>query len=153
MIEVLKLRINDAIEECEKHLVRIQESFARINNKFPLTIDAYRNLSSDDVMAIDQFIYRYTKLQDKIGSSLIKNICIYLEGDDYTRTFIDNLNILEKYGILNSMAEWDELREIRNSLTHEYTNNAEQQVDMLNNLVQYKELLITIFQKLKIVIK
>ena len=153
MIEVLKLRINDAIEECEKHLVRIQESFARINNKFPLTIDAYRNLSSDDVMAVDQFIYRYTKLQDKIGSSLIKNICIYLEGDDYTRTFIDNLNILEKYGILNSMAEWDELREIRNSLTHEYTNNAEQQVDMLNNLVQYKELLITIFQKLKIVIK
>ena len=153
MIEVLKLRINDAIEECEKHLVRIQESFTRINNKFPLTIDVYRNFSSNDVMAVDQFIYRYTKLQDKIGSSLIKNICIYLEGDDYTRTFIDNLNILEKYGILNSMAEWDELREIRNSLTHEYTNNAEQQVDMLNNLVQYKELLVAIFQKLKIVIK
>ena len=153
MIEVLKLRINDAIEECEKHLVRIQESFTRINNKFPLTIDVYRNFSSNDVMAVDQFIYRYTKLQDKISSSLIKNICIYLEGDDYTRTFIDNLNILEKYGILNSMAEWDELREIRNSLTHEYTNNAEQQVDMLNNLVQYKELLVAIFQKLKIVIK
>ena len=120
MSVVLELRIKDAIEECDKHLLRIHESFARISNKFPLDIDVYKNFSSEDVMAIDQFLYRYTKLQDKIGSSLIKNICIYLDGDNDLRTFIDNLHVLEKYDILTSVAEWEELREIRNSLTHEY---------------------------------
>ena len=153
MSVVLELRIKDAIEECDKHLLRIHESFARISNKFPLDIDVYKNFSSEDVMAIDQFLYRYTKLQDKIGSSLIKNICIYLDGDNDLRTFIDNLHVLEKYDILTSVAEWEELREIRNSLTHEYTNRVEQQVEMLNSLIQYKVVLISIFTKMKKIVQ
>lgn len=150
---LLLLRLKTASEECTLHCKRICDAMQKIQYLFPLSIDSYKNLSDDDIMALDQFIYRYTKLQDTIGSSFIKNICIFLEGDNLQRSFIDNLHILEKHHIIENAFLWDELREMRNTLTHEYFNDTEQQVAMLNKLMQYKDVLIAIFDKIHNIVK
>ncbi len=109
----------------------------------------YNAFTSNEVMALDQLIYRFTKLQDKIGTSLIKNMCILLEGDNDQRTFIDNLNILEKHSLLNNKTEWDELREMKNTLTHDYPNDIAFQIEKLNNVIHCKQTLLAIYSKIK----
>ncbi len=145
----LRAIINNSIEECDIHIKRINSSLADIKHILPITIETYENLNSDDIKSIDQLIYRYTKLQDKIGSSLIKNICIFLEGDDDRRTFIDCLNILEKHHILENTDDWEKLRNIRNRLTHEYSLDIDKQVQMLNDLTIILEELFEIFNNIK----
>lgn len=56
-----------------------------------------------------------------MGSKLFKNVLFELkEISDYSIPMIDVLNNLEKLNIINSSDEWDRLREIRNTITHEY---------------------------------
>lgn len=141
--------INNSIAECDIHTKRINSSLADIKHILPITIEIYEKLNSDDIKSIDQLIYRYTKLQDKIGSSLIKNMCIFLEGDDDRRTFIDCLNILEKHYILKDTNDWEKLRNIRNRLTHEYSLDIDRQVEMINDLSITLKELFKIFDNIK----
>lgn len=131
----LYTRIADAIAECEIHLKRIEESIADLQNCLPMSEDIFERLGKDEIRIIDQLIYRYTKLQDKIGATLFKNISVYLEGDSRKRTFIDMLNILEKHEVIESVEKWDKLRELRNMLTHEYENDPSQQIEIINEVV------------------
>lgn len=131
---MLIARIKDAVAECEIHIKRISEALSKLEKYLPLTEDIYNNLTSDDIQALDQFIYRYTKLQDKIGSSILKNLVYLLEYSDNTRTFIDMLNILEKNNIIASANKWKDFRDLRNRLTHEYINHTDLQVKLLNDV-------------------
>ena len=40
----------------------------------PLSIEKYENLKNDEITYIDQFLYRFAKLQDVMGQKLIKYI-------------------------------------------------------------------------------
>ncbi len=148
---ILYVRINDACIECKRHIERIKRALSKIEHYFPLSEDVYNNFNEDDIDWFDQLIYRYTKLQDKIGESLIKNICIMLEGESqsYKRTFIDYLNILEAHGIIENSLVWERLRQLRNELTYEYNNDCAKQVIMLNNLKNSTNVLIDIFEKIE----
>lgn len=149
---ILFTRISDACLECARHIERIKRALRNIEHYFPLTEDIYNNFTENDIDWFDQLIYRYTKLQDKIGESLIKNICIMLEGESqsYKRTFIDYLNILEAHSIIENTLVWENLRQLRNELTHEYNNDSTKQVSMLNNLKSSVEVLIAIFDKIEL---
>ncbi len=146
---IVELRIQESLQECDKHVNYINEAYSKLTSIFPVTEKNYNKITSDDVMALDQLIYRFTKLQDKIGTSLIKTICILLEGDNDQRTFIDNLNILEKHNLLDNKAQWDELREMRNTLTHDYPNDISFQIEKLNKVIQCKETLVSIYSNIK----
>ncbi len=150
--DILFVRIDEACKECSRHVERINRALAKIEHYFPLSEDVYNSFDENDIDWFDQLIYRYTKLQDKIGEILIKNICIMLEGESlsYRRTFIDYLNILEAHGIIENTAVWENLRQLRNELTHEYNNDCTKQVFMLNNLKNSISVLIDIFSKIEI---
>ncbi len=145
---VLYARIADSIAECEIHLSHIDEAVHDLQSSLPMTEDMYEHLNKNDIRILDQLIYRYTKFQDKMGSSLIKNIAVYLEGDNRKRTFIDMLNILEKHEIIESVQEWDKLRELLNTLTHEYDKDTSRQIEIINEVVasltDLKKVFITI---------
>jgi predicted nucleotidyltransferase len=69
-IETLKLE--KAIKECSKHLQRINEAYNDMQAFMPLTATKYESLSKDDVQAIDQYLFRFSKLQDSMGEKLFK---------------------------------------------------------------------------------
>ncbi len=147
---ILFVRIGQVCEECARHISRINRALGYIEHCFPLTEAIYESLSEEDIDWFDQLIYRYTKLQDKIGESLIKNISIMLEGESqsYKRTFIDHLNILEAHSIIENASVWERLRSLRNELTHEYASEPNKQVAMLNELKCSVATLIDVFSKM-----
>ena len=95
----------------------------------------------------DQFIYRFSKLQDVIGAKLFKSILINLGEDISAMPYIDIVLKLEKLKVIRSAEEWFQLREIRNLLTHEYPLNQQEVVDDLNLLFGRYQQLLDIWQQ------
>jgi len=151
-LDMRKLKTQKVIKECEKHLQRLRYAKNELKDIFPLTQEAYQNLSQEDVQAIDQFIYRFSKLQDTIGEKLIKIIFSLYEENIEKYTFIDILNRLEKADVLTAQA-WKELRNIRNELSHNYEDEPMESTIVLNKVYEKEEVLELIYQNLKNVLQ
>lgn len=147
-LDMKKIKQEKIINECEKHLQRLQYAKAELKNLFPLTQKSYQNLSQENIQAIDQFIYRFSKLQDTIGEKLIKIVFSLYEENIEKFTFIDILNRLEKAEILTTQ-KWKELRDIRNELSHHYEDEPLESSIILNKVYEKEELLESIYQNIK----
>lgn len=111
--------LNDLLNECDLHLLALQEAMARCPQ--PLTEDHFTTRDPVLVATIDQFSYRFTKLQDVISVQVFRRFALdVLHEPVESLPIIDILNLLERYGYLSSAARWQEIREIRNQITHEY---------------------------------
>ena len=129
LLENLKL----AHTECEKHRQKINRSLTLLTF-FPLTTESFDSLTESEVEHIDQFIFRFTKLQDAMGKRLIPITYQILEPEKEEASFIDILNKLEKLKIIPAAEEWLEFRSLRNELSHEYPDQTEITVENLNRL-------------------
>ena len=94
MDETLKLKCTSALGECKKHLQRINTAFKMLDAVFPFTEDRLNTLSDEKTAVLDQFLYRFAKLQDCIGLRLIPAVYTLLENDTIVRPFIDILKNL-----------------------------------------------------------
>lgn len=111
--------LNDLLNECDLHLLALQEAMARCPQ--PLTENHFVTRNPALVAALDQFAYRFTKLQDVISVQLFRRFALdVLHEPVESLPIIDILNLLERYGYLPSAARWQEIREVRNQITHEY---------------------------------
>ena len=144
-----KLRIEKVLNECDKHRLRINDAYQDMQSFMPLTAEKYEQLSKDEVQDIDQYLYRFSKLQDAMGGKLFKLIISMYEEPHETLTFIDILNKIEKLGIIHGVGDWKSLREIRNALSHEYDDEPEQMSDLINKIYSKKELIETIYDRAK----
>lgn len=128
------LKLLEAFAECARHSRRMLSAYNKVLVIFPLDVNRYRNLTDDEIEHIDQMVYRFSKLQDSIGERLFKSVLIFLEEDIKNKPFLDVLNRLEQLAILPSKDEWLRLRKLRNELSHEYSNEDEENVSSLNML-------------------
>tara|TARA_B100000315_G_scaffold258184_1_gene309439 strand:+ start:1394 stop:1840 length:447 start_codon:yes stop_codon:yes gene_type:complete len=109
-------------------------AYKKVSRIFPLDINKYRNFTDVEIGDIDQMIYRFSKLQDSIVERLFKSTLMFLEEDIQNKPFLDVLNRLEQLEILPSKDDWLKLRKLRNELSHEYSNEDEENVAVLNML-------------------
>jgi hypothetical protein len=99
---------------------------------------------------VNSFLFNFSKLQDKIGAKLFKKVLYELkEIDTFSVPMIDVLNQLEKLEIIKETREWDELREIRNILSHEYPLDIEERVENIYLVLKNYEVLKSIYGNLK----
>ena len=147
-LDIQKIKQEKIINECEKHLQRLQYAKNELKELFPLTQKSYENLTQENIQAIDQFIYRFSKLQDTVGEKLIKLVFALYEENIEKFTFIDILNRLEKANIL-STKNWKELRNIRNELSHNYDDNPLESSVILNKVFEKEDSLEEIYKNLK----
>lgn len=147
-LDLKKLKQEKVINECEKHLQRLHYAKNELKNLFPLTQQSYQKLTQEDIQAVDQFIYRFSKLQDTIGEKLIKIVFSLYEENIEKFTFIDILNRLEKADILTAK-EWKELRDIRNELSHHYEDEPMQSAMILNKIYEKEASLESIYLNIK----
>ncbi len=133
-MEIAERTIQSAIKECDRHLERIHKARQRLESAFPLNVE--RLEAADDALVehIDQFVYRFTKLQDAMGTRLLPALHTFLEENDRPLPFLDVLGTLEKYQVIPSLVEWQFFRNLRNSIAHEYPEDTEQTVESLNTL-------------------
>jgi hypothetical protein len=97
-----------------------------------LTGESIDLLTDEQVQDIDQFILRYTKLQDTMGSRLFTSILNYLYEPVDNRPMLDVLHRLEKLGLIDSIEMWQKVRIVRNRFAHDYANDPEKNAAQLN---------------------
>jgi hypothetical protein len=126
---------NATVDFNELKLKKIQTDF----------FDDYTN-----VRLVNSFLFNFSKLQDKIDAKLFRKVLYELkEIDDINMPMIDVLNILEKLDILEDINKWDELREIRNSIAHEYPFDINERVENIKLAMVGFKILGGIYNRLK----
>ena len=120
MLNNITDQLTKTLDVCFIHQYRLNEATHKIGHLFPLSEERYFACSSDEVAFIDQFIFRFAKLQDMIGDKLLRQILVYVGENITTLTFIDILNKAEKFGLINNKNDWMELRKVRNDVSHDY---------------------------------
>ncbi|EAR23490.1 hypothetical protein [Nitrococcus mobilis] len=73
---------------------------------------------------LDAFVARFAQMQDTIGDRLIPELRRQLL--ETPGAALDNLNRMEKLGLLSSVIDWVEARNLRNRLVHEYMRDPEE---------------------------
>jgi hypothetical protein len=145
----LQDKLNETLAICDLHHQRMMFAWESIKIYFPLTETKYVNVSPIEMALFDQLIYRFSKLQDSMGSRLFKQLLEALEEDISGSPFIDILYKMEKLNLLDDVKEWVSLRQTRNTVAHEYPFLKEIQIDELNFLPEEVEKLSAIWLKLK----
>ncbi len=152
---IYKLKVEESLNQSYIHLKRLNDAFIELNSryKFPIDKSLYENLINNiqDLAFSDQIIYRFSKLQDTIGAKLFKGLLLY-QGENIDKPFLDILNQLEKIDIVN-VEEWFELRDLRNEIAHDYENNDNLAIDILNNIFELKDELEKILDNIASLVK
>ena len=121
-----------ALDVCTRHADRLAWALQTLDAIFPLTPDKLRQLSDANHAVMDQFILRFSKLQDAMRTGLFPALLDLLQEPGELETFIDKLNRLEKLGAISSADDWQKFREMRNQFAHDYPDDPELQASLLN---------------------
>lgn len=148
-LNIEKIKLKKYFSECDKHLQRIEEAYADIKDILPLSVQKYKILSKDEVQDIDQYLYRFSKLQDTLGQKVFRLLLNIYNPSNENITFIDLLNNLEKLGFLDNISEWINLREKRNKIAHQYDDEPFEMTQAINDILNQKEILKTIYLNIK----
>jgi len=148
-LNIEKIKLEKYFHECDKHVQRIEEACEDMKGTLPITSKEYETLNKDIVQALDQYLFRFSKLQDTIGEKIFPLIISFYDDHVYTIPFKDLLNKLEKTGFIFSAKEWMHLRKIRNDISHQYDDEPEEMSQAINLIVDNKKILIDIYYNLK----
>jgi uncharacterized protein with HEPN domain len=129
-------------DELDIHFKRVDLILPEIESYLPFTSNDFEEI--EKIKTIDSFIYRFTKIQDKMGDKFFPAVLRELQEYKNSMALLDVLHKLEKLEILESSDSWIDYRKLRNSLTHEYPNNEDEIVEAIN-------LSIDVYKKMKII--
>ncbi len=147
---MIKLRMEKLISECDKHVQRMSYAYTKMALFMPLDPSRYQALSDDEVEHIDQFLFRFSKLQDAMSEKLFVSMLEFLQEENpKSKPFIDTLNRLEQIGLLEDKNTWLELRKLRNNIAHQYEDEPKQASEALNAIYAVKPILESIYQLIK----
>ena len=149
LLDMDEIKLKKYLAQCEKHMMRIEEAFDDIQMILPLTAEKYNNLSKHEVQAIDQYLFRFAKLQDTLGQQVFSLLYKKYSATDEAVPFLDQLNGLEKRGFIPSAKEWALLRETRNKVSHQYDDEPVEMSYALNNIFNQKEVIKAVFENIK----
>ncbi|MCX7760000.1 MAG: nucleotidyltransferase substrate binding protein [Hydrogenothermaceae bacterium] len=138
--------IKHQIEVCKRNADMLYKLIEILENVFPLDKESYHDLSFENRVNIDAFLHRIAKLQDSLGK-LIKFYLDYEGIETGQLTPRDIFNIAEKYGIINSVESWFSLRDLRNSIAHDYSLLDTEVINILNRTFELSKELLDNFDR------
>ena len=101
-------------------------------------------MSKADRRLLDQFAYRYTRLQDDMGARLMPAVLKALGEDIAPLSATDRFTRLEQLGWLPSADEWLTLRQVRNQFAHDYPDSPAECFERLQAATQASRQLLTV---------
>jgi hypothetical protein len=120
---------------CQGHAEALRDALQDMATR-DLTLAEYSHLSKEDRRLLDQFAYRYTRLQDDMGARLMPAM-----------SAIDRFARLEQLGWLPSADTWNELRQIRNQFTHDYPDATAERFDRLTAATDASRQLLSVMDQ------
>lgn len=145
----LRERLSREFDICDRHIQRIDEALEAMHTDIPMSVDSYTNLDENQIRCMDQFIFRFSKLQDAMGAKIFRYVLEYLDEDIATLPMRDILNLLERYHFIDSADEWGYIRELRNEIAHDYPLLENDIVSVLNELISKVPTLKNIYKRMK----
>ena len=130
---------------CQGHLEALHDALKDME-QCGLTPSEYAHLSKTDLRLLDQFAYRYTRLQDDMGTRLMPAVLRALGEDVAAMPALDRFARLEQLGWLPSADEWNILRQVRNQFAHDYPDTAEERFERLQAAIQAAWQLIAVME-------
>ncbi len=137
-------RLKKFFYEAKKHKEHILEAKEELS--FP--VKDYENLPKIEKFALNTLIFRFSKLQDLLGTKIFR---AYLEIMGYPineSSFFDILKEIEKEGIVD-IDTWNYLRELRNNIAHDYPEELDEVVEKINLFVQKSDELLKILDRVE----
>jgi hypothetical protein len=141
---MVEKRLESYFAEAQKHIQLIQDAREVIT----LPIVDYEKLSKMEKFAINTLIFRFSKLQDLIGSKIFRAFLEFNKFDTEEKSFLVILKEVEKEGIVD-IDTWDEFRKIRNHVAHEYPGDEEEVLESIELLIEKSSILIDVALKLR----
>jgi hypothetical protein len=139
-----EVRLLDAWQQYQRHAHHMAHAMSAIQPTLPLTADALTQLNDEAVWDWDQFVLRFTKLQDTLGARLFPALLEHLQEPYEDRPIIDKLHRLEKLGYLPKLDDWQALRVIRNRFAHDYPEDDALKAAYLNEAISSVPLLLAL---------
>ncbi len=146
-------RLQREFDVCDRHIMRINEALTSLGVSVPMSMSCYETLTADQIRCIDQFVFRFSKLQDAIGAKIFRYVLEFLDEDVTTLPMRDILNRMERYNLIPSADDWLYIRELRNEIAHDYPQMESELVSIINELIFKVTSLVEIYNNLKIVVK
>lgn len=128
---------------CQDHADALSEAMQDMQSR-ALTPDDYAHLNKDDRRLLDQFAYRYTRLQDDMGARLMPAVLKALDEDIAPMSAIDRFTRLEQLGWINSADDWLSLRQVRNQFAHDYPDSPTERFERLQAAIHAAQQLLTV---------
>jgi hypothetical protein len=142
-------KVRHNLEESYTHLRRLDQALDALRRvqDFPIDRQRYQEIvdRGETLAYSDQVIYRFSKLQDCMGAKLFRSLLAY-QGENTDRPFLDLLNRLEQMGVLR-VEEWYMMRDLRNEIAHNYDDDEETVVNILNTIESLSDDLHTILDE------
>ena len=85
--------IESSIRECTAHIGRMNHGENVLRSSFPLDVNRLEALGENQLAHLDQFIYRFMRLQDSMATRFFPSMYSWLEGPTEPKPFLDVLNI------------------------------------------------------------
>ena len=101
-----------------------------------------QDLSDEQAEILAAFRTRFSEYQEHTGK-LIKAIAIEEEVKD-TSAFSNVLAFAEKVGIIGNESDWKEPRDVRNAISHDYEESAQELSELVREMVGLVEQLMKI---------
>jgi len=131
--EILKKRF----EKLNKHYVAIKEYKLLIDDllKEQNIYDqfTFNTLKPEKRAILDAYLKRFASIQDFLGAKIF-SLLLEIAGINNTK-MSEVLSHIEKEGIIDTLENWIELREIRNELEHDYPEELEEALNDLKYCV------------------
>ena len=144
--------VDAVLDECRRHLHYLRGAATRI--PWPLNEGQMEAPGDELVAALDQFAFRFSRLQDTMGQKVFRAMLVAALREPYEdRPLRDVLDRLEQLRLLPSAERWEELRAARNSLAHDYPETPAQRAARLNVAQPMVEEMAAILDLLGVVAK
>ena len=139
-----KERLQKYFIEAKRHIEVINDAIDELD--YP--IKSYESLSKIQKFAVNSLIFRFSKLQDLVGTKIFRTYLEYNRFDTVNKSFLELLKEIEKEGIVD-IDTWDEFRKLRNIIAHDYPDSDEEQIEAINLFIKKSDILINIVNKLE----
>jgi hypothetical protein len=143
------------IEKKFGHLAQMRLDLEYSIGKMALPLEkiekkAIASLTPDERETVSAFTARFSDFQEHLAKTM-RGIAI--EEEVNVDLFGNVLAFMEKLQILDNIELWKAIRELRNSVNHEYEDDPEVLFQFLNNLIKNAPFLFSVHNKLKALVK
>lgn len=141
-------RLTSLLENCMRHLRYLMVARERLPK--PLVAGHLADPPDELVAVLDQFAFRFVRLQDTMGGRLFRVFLVENLKEPYEDAPLrDVLDRLEALRLLDSAEDWERIRAMRNALAHDYPESAEEKAATLNLAIEMAGQMDAALQRLR----